>query len=58
MELEALKTFSGVISKKKGQVWDEKDSKLSKDLIAAGYAKPIKKEKKTATVKNKGTAAK
>lgn len=56
MEYIALKTFGGQVSGKRGKPLTIKDKEIAKDLLNAGYIKPLKPIKRNAKVKGKETA--
>lgn len=56
---KATKSFSGIISMKKGDVREIKDDEVAKDLIRAGYVMELADESKPkATVSSKKPAKK
>ena len=62
MAYKALKSFSGLVSMKKGDVKEIKDQEIVKDLLRAGYIEEIggdkpKTEKSSKPSKNKGGEA-
>jgi len=65
MSYKAIKSFSGLVSMKKGEVREIENDNIVKDLLNAGYieevgAKPIKDEsiEKPKTTAKKGKAKK
>ena len=59
MSYKALKSFSGVVSMKRGEVKDIKDQEIVKDLLRAGYIEDLggektKTQKSAKSVKAKG----
>ena len=56
MEYIALKTFGGQVSGKRGKPLTIKDETIAKDLLNAGYIKPLKPIKRNAKAKGKETA--
>lgn len=56
---KATKSFSGIISMKKGDVREIKDDEVAKDLIRAGYVMELADESKPkATASSKKSAKK
>ena len=55
---KATKSFSGIISMKKGDVREIKDDEIAKDLIRAGYVIELADESKPKTATSKKTAKK
>jgi hypothetical protein len=47
MEYRALKSFSGLVSMRRGEVKKIKDKEIVKDLLRAGYIEPLERKKKT-----------
>jgi hypothetical protein len=58
MAYKALRSFSGIISMKKGDVRDIKDSEVAKDLLRAGYVMELEESKPVKTSSKKATAKK
>ena len=50
---KAIKSFSGLVSMKKGEIKDLKDAYTIKDLLNAGYIEEIKEEVKKVETKVK-----
>lgn len=50
---KAIKSFSGLVSMKKGEIKDLKDAFIIKDLLNAGYIEEIKEEVKKVETKVK-----
>ena len=55
---KATKSFSGIISMKKGDVREIKDVEVAKDLIRAGYVIELADESKPKTTPAKKTSKK
>ena len=47
MKYKALISFTGKISMAMGEIRDISDPPIEKDLVDAGYIKPVEEEKKT-----------
>lgn len=48
---KATKSFSGIVSMKKGEIKDLKDNFIIKDLLNAGYIEKVKEEVKKVETK-------
>lgn len=55
---KATKSFSGIISMKKGDVREIKDDEVAKDLIRAGYVIELADESKPKTTSSKKSSKK
>lgn len=55
---KATKSFSGIISMKKGDVREIKDDEVAKDLIRAGYVIELADESKPKTSSSKKSSKK
>jgi hypothetical protein len=55
---KATKSFSGIISMKKGDVREIKDDEIAKDLIRAGYVTELADESKPKTTSSSKKSSK
>lgn len=54
MAFKAVKSFSGVINMKKGDVKEIEDNKVAEDLVRVGYVEEVEKEEEKKPVAKRG----